>query len=94
MLFHFSENPNIKEFIPQAADGMPPMFWEIDEEHAANYFFPRDCPRVIYSRSDNISLEDELHPIALIGCITLGIFSKSASNASYWMHSTQDFYQK
>ena len=59
MLFHFSEKPNIKEFIPRSTDGMPPVVWAIDEEHAVNYFFPRDCPRVIYSRSDNISLEDK-----------------------------------
>ncbi|MCP3739496.1 DUF6886 family protein [Rossellomorea sp. BNER] len=60
MLYHFSENPTIKEFIPLENQNkeMPPAVWAIDEEHAVHYFFPRDCPRVIYTRSANMSEED------------------------------------
>ncbi|MFD2446466.1 DUF6886 family protein [Bacillus sp. CGMCC 1.16607] len=62
MLFHFSENPNIKEFIPlegQANNQLSPVVWAIDEEHSVNYFLPRDCPRIIYSKSTSLSEEDE-----------------------------------
>ncbi|MBM7587272.1 hypothetical protein JOC86_003845 [Bacillus pakistanensis] len=61
MLYHFSEDPSIKEFIPLKSQNkeMPPTVWAIDEEHAVHYFFPRDCPRVIYSKSANMSEEDE-----------------------------------
>ncbi|GBF75529.1 hypothetical protein PA598K_03946 [Paenibacillus sp. 598K] len=40
---------------------MPPAVWAIDDEHAANYFFPRDCPRVIFRKSDQMSEEDKRH---------------------------------
>ncbi|SEM84258.1 DUF6886 family protein [Lihuaxuella thermophila] len=50
-LFHFSENPAISLFephIPATNPDQPPLVWAIDEEHAPHYYFPRDCPRVIY----------------------------------------------
>jgi hypothetical protein len=62
LLYHFSENPSIKRFIPfpnQNKKGMPPVVWAIDEEHSPHYFFPRECPRVIFSRSESLSKEDE-----------------------------------
>ncbi|WP_199623217.1 DUF6886 family protein [Paenibacillus alkalitolerans] len=61
MLYHFSEDPDIEIFIPRAQqnqEGMPPVVWAIDEEHSVNYFFPRDCPRVIYRRSSNVNEQD------------------------------------
>lgn len=52
-LYHVSENPNIKEFIP-----MPPpnkeagvqgdAVWAISDFELPNYLLPRDCPRVCY----------------------------------------------
>jgi hypothetical protein len=62
MLFHFSENPSIKVFKPlveQSIKEMPPVVWAIDEEHSYKYFFPRDCPRVIFSKSENLREGDE-----------------------------------
>lgn len=61
MLCHFSENPNIEVFVPKTAVGspsVPPAVWAIDEAHSVNYFFPRDCPRIIYTRSQNVSEPD------------------------------------
>lgn len=61
-LYHFSEEPDIKIFHPRKVkhrDHIPPLVWAIDEEHSVNYFFPRDCPRVIFRRSDKMSKEDE-----------------------------------
>jgi hypothetical protein len=47
-LFHFSEDPDIKLFIPHVAPSSSekePYVWALDEEHAPSYWFPRDCPR-------------------------------------------------
>ncbi|HEX2787412.1 MAG TPA: hypothetical protein VHP32_05855 [Ignavibacteria bacterium] len=61
MLFHFSEKPDIKKFFPQiiSYNNLPACVWAIDEEHSVNYFFPRDCPRIIYAKSENITAKDE-----------------------------------
>lgn len=61
MLYHFSENPGIKTFHPHQSDGSPysvPYVWAIDEEHEVNYFFPRDCPRIIYRMSPGVTEAD------------------------------------
>src|SRR5438445_9179842 len=50
-LFHFSEEPTIQRFEPHVPQPQPeasPLVWAIDEAHAPNYFFPRDCPRVCF----------------------------------------------
>lgn len=62
-LFHFSEESNINIFHPRKSlhhEHLPPVVWAIDEEHSVNYLFPRDCPRVIFKRSERMSKEDEL----------------------------------
>lgn len=62
-LYHFSEESQITIFHPRKSknhENLPPVVWAIDEEHLVNYLFPRDCPRVIFRRSDNMSKEDEL----------------------------------
>ena len=49
-LFHFSEDPGIRLFVPRTPDlrpDVPPMVWTVDEERAWTYLFPRDCPRVL-----------------------------------------------
>lgn len=61
MLYHFSEEPNIQVFSPRPSTSFPhlePAVWAIDEEHAPHYFFPRDCPRVIYWKADWTSEDD------------------------------------
>jgi len=61
MLYHFSENPDITTFIPQPVKNRPdhpPVVWAIDGEHEVNYYFPRNCPRVIFSRSEAVSSAD------------------------------------
>lgn len=54
-LFHFSEDPSIKRFVPHVPRTNPrhaPAVWAIDEGHAPLYWFPRDCPRVtVWPRS-------------------------------------------
>ncbi len=62
-LYHFSEEPDISKFEPRSSHGgdeRSPLVWAIDEEHSVNYLFPRDCPRVIFSRSERMSEEDEV----------------------------------
>lgn len=61
MLYHFSEDPYIERFIPRqsaAYPGLHPVVWAIDQKHALHYYFPRDCPRVIYWKGEDTSEED------------------------------------
>ncbi|OXM86191.1 DUF6886 family protein [Paenibacillus rigui] len=60
-LFHFSEESSIEVFVPRVKENrtdMPPVVWAIDEEHEYTFYFPRDCPRIVYSRTDEINEED------------------------------------
>ena len=47
-LFHVSDLPGIIRFSPRSREGQSPAVLAVDEEHLANYFFPRDCPRVSF----------------------------------------------
>ncbi|WP_341279179.1 DUF6886 family protein [Paenibacillus sp. FSL H8-0537] len=60
-LYHFSEEDNISIFKPRVKENrkdMPPVVWAIDDEHQFTFFFPRDCPRVIYTKSNSITEQD------------------------------------
>ena len=49
-LFHFSEDPAIREFVPRTPLHRPevePLVWTVDEARAWTYLFPRDCPRIL-----------------------------------------------
>lgn len=62
MFYHFSEDPNIKVFTPRPSDSFPhlaPMVWAIDQDHSIHYYFPRDCPRVIFWKTDWTNEKDE-----------------------------------
>jgi hypothetical protein len=51
VLYHFSEDATIREFVPRAPLAHPevePLVWAIDEWHAPLYYLPRDCPRVCF----------------------------------------------
>ncbi|GGE68372.1 DUF6886 family protein [Priestia taiwanensis] len=59
-LYHYSEEASITEFYPRPAkhwDNKEYVF-AIDEEHASHYYFPRNCPRVIYWEGEATTLED------------------------------------
>jgi hypothetical protein len=61
-LFHFSEEDSIEIFRPRVKENrkdMPPVVWAIDEAHEFTFYFPRECPRIVYSRSDHITEEDD-----------------------------------
>lgn len=49
-IFHVSEEPNIKKFVPRSYDtaGGQKLVWAIDEERLPNYLLPRDYLRVTY----------------------------------------------
>lgn len=60
-LFHFSKQDNIITFKPRIKENrqdMPPVVWAIDDEHQFTFFFPRDCPRIVYTKSDHITEQD------------------------------------
>lgn len=49
-LFHFSEDPAIREFVPRTPSrrpGVEPLVWTVDEARAWTYLFPRECPRIL-----------------------------------------------
>ncbi|GAE06280.1 hypothetical protein JCM10914_2429 [Paenibacillus sp. JCM 10914] len=57
-LYHFSEEGSIDRFIPrekQNRPDVPAVVWAIDAEHEFTYFFPRDCPRIVLRRPEQIS---------------------------------------
>ncbi|WP_191561313.1 DUF6886 family protein [Metabacillus idriensis] len=61
MLFHFSEDPSIQVFKPRLSASFPnraPAVWAIDQEHSLHYYFPRDCPRVIYWKGESTNAGD------------------------------------
>lgn len=68
-LFHFSDDPNIKRFVPRPVlvpterpagqewlNG--PLVWAVSEFYQANYLFPRDCPRILLWLDDDTTPED------------------------------------
>lgn len=60
-LFHFSEDKNINVFKPRVKENrkdLPPVVWAIDDEHEFTFYFPRDCPRIVYTKDDAIAEED------------------------------------
>ena len=60
-LYHFSEDPSIERFVPRPVRVGPsdePLVWAIDSAHCHLYYFPRDCPRVVISKSPHTSAED------------------------------------
>lgn len=61
MLYHFSEESDIRRFSPRPTKAYPhlkPVVFAINEEQSLHYYFPRDCPRVIYWKADWSSDED------------------------------------
>jgi hypothetical protein len=61
-LYHFSEDPNIKVFVPRPPLARPevePLVWAIDEWHQPMYYVPRDCPRVCIWPISTTTPEDQ-----------------------------------
>jgi hypothetical protein len=51
MLYHFSEEPTIRRFVPRSPLARPevePLVWTIHEDYQHIYWVPRDCPRVCF----------------------------------------------
>jgi len=60
MLYHFSEEPDIEQFVPrekQNRKDFPAVVWAIDQMNQHSYFFPRNCPRIVLKRTPEISEE-------------------------------------
>jgi len=59
MLYHVSEESDIKAFKPRASQfTADPVVWAIDSEHLRNYLLPRDCPRVTFYALSTTTQED------------------------------------
>ncbi|MDE2824011.1 MAG: hypothetical protein OXK79_10975 [Chloroflexota bacterium] len=60
-LYHFSEDPSIKRFVPRPVRIGPSeeaLVWAVDRANCHQFYFPRDCPRVVISKSTSTSAED------------------------------------
>ena len=60
-LYHFSEDPSIKRFVPRPVRIGPSdeaLVWAVDSAHCHQFYFPRDCPRVVISKSCHTTAED------------------------------------
>lgn len=60
-LYHFSEDPTIERFVPRPVRIGPSdeaLVWAVDRARYHQFYFPRDCPRVIISKSPRTSIED------------------------------------
>lgn len=61
MLYHFSEEPDIRIFEPRVLYNQneePPKVWAIDAHHAPHYYFPRECPRICIEAGKSTAEED------------------------------------
>jgi hypothetical protein len=59
LLYHFSEEPNIKRFVPRRYKTYhDPIVWAIEEKTSPIYLLPRDCPRVAFWPNEKTSKED------------------------------------
>lgn len=86
-LFHFSEDPDISVFHPRVKENrrdMPPVVWAIDEPHQFTFFCPRECPRIVYRRTEDISSEDETKFFGHTACDTVIAFETD------WCRRLQD----
>ncbi|NJN15908.1 MAG: hypothetical protein HC822_06280 [Oscillochloris sp.] len=48
LVYHYSEDSSIREFVPRMSRLGEPLVWAIDRWHAPLYWLPRDCPRVAF----------------------------------------------
>ncbi len=72
-LFHFSESPAIELFEPRPAAGGASLVWAIDDEHAANYLLPRDCPRVCFRAGAATTPDDVARFLATSGARVIAV---------------------
>jgi hypothetical protein len=71
VVFHFSEDPTITEFLPRAAptaEDTRPLVWAVDGSRAPDYWFPRDCPRAMAWVVDATTEEDRRYVIGPGAC--------------------------
>lgn len=84
-LLHFSENPDIAEFVPHVAGtaaDRTPYIWAVNAAHAPSYWFPRQCPRAMAWVSSTTT-EDDRQRI-------LGPHVDRVHMVEYgWLHSVQ-----
>jgi hypothetical protein len=61
VVFHFSEDPTITEFVPHVAATAKdprPLVWAVDGARSPDYWFPRQCPRAMAWLVDSTTDED------------------------------------
>ena len=60
-LYHFSEDPSIELFVPRSVRAGPSdeeLVWAVGGAQCHQFYFPRDCPRVVISKARFTTAED------------------------------------
>ena len=60
-LYHFSEDSSIERFVPRPVSVGPSgeaLVWAVDSAHCHQFYFPRDCPRILISKANFTSSHD------------------------------------
>ena len=94
-LFHFSEEPDITEFIPRPVKvsvdrpaGMEwlngPLVWAIAETHQKLYLFPRECPRIVLWATPNTREADVQYWLQGNRSVSIAYIEKA------WLRSFQE----
>lgn len=78
-LFHVSENPHIKEFVPRPSlnansNLVGEAVWAITDKKLANYMLPRDCPRICYKDEESYVIAIEKGWLPTIKSTTLYLY--------------------
>lgn len=61
VVFHYSEDPAIGEFVPRVAPTSTdprPLVWAVGGPRSPDYWFPRDCPRAMAWVLDSTTDDD------------------------------------
>ncbi len=84
-VLHFSEDPDIDEFLPHIARtaAEPTAYvWAVDAAHAPSYWFPRQCPRAMAWVTSTTTKADRMR--------ILGRYSRRVHMIEYaWLHRMQ-----
>ncbi len=61
VLYHFSEESDIRSFEPRfATPELGKVVWAVSDAGMYTYLLPRDCPRVTF-RADNNTTQEDIH---------------------------------
>jgi len=97
MLFHISEEPDIKRFEPRGSEYVSePIVWAIEAERLCNYLLPRDCPRVTFyagRETTRADIEQFLGTSPAVVAVESGWFERIRACRLYCYHFSPDLFE-